>query len=758
MAHTVVASQIRSLPLYSMSSDPAPSRVGALLLALGHSGGAWTSHCTSTIDAWDHRQPASTPSTVPLTAYFDSHCHVAPDVASDARQWEGEGRPACHAAIMSTHEASWPAVRAAARRRPRHRVAFFGVHPWFAHSVSDGWCDRLRALLVEGGPSVMCGEIGLDKACRARETGRNEWGAQKKVFRAQLLLAHELNRPVSVHCVRAVGTLFDTLDELGKAGTLPPAVAMHSFGAGGTEWVKRFLTLPTRVYFGFSECINHSNSRTMEKVEGNVRAVPDDRLLLESDLDDPTTMDEACERFCGVLAAIKGWSLADAAARTTENAWQFLGPGFAADEALPPPPPRRKSLTRIPHSLRAIEEVDFEHVRTLFANNNDLITFGTANADDDMVRNGTIYVDSVLEPTAGELGSWSTCQASYTRMWVLVEDTTATGDVPVNGGVVGCIGVKQRDKGTFELVRMYVEASRQRRGYGRELVESLWAFASEAALAGAGAADEKNDGAFVVTLSTPSINVPAIGFYCSLGFALEQTFVVQGPDGNPLELTELRCGNERAGGRGPCASPPRAPHSIRVIKEADFEQVRLLFAHNECLVSVGTATGDDDMVRNGKMYVKGVLAGELACWSACQAAYTRMWVLVETKTGDTPETTGGVVVGCVGVKRHDKGTFELVRMYVEASRRRRGYGRELVESLRAFATDETNDGLFELSLTTPSVNVPGIDFYCSLGFGLERTFVVPGPDGKPLDLTELRCGNDAGVRVRGSEVKGGGNE
>ena len=738
-----------------MSSDPAPSRVGALLLALGHSGGAWTSHCTSTIDAWDHRQPASAPSsTVPVTAYFDSHCHVAPDVSSDALQWEGEDRPACRAAIMSTHEASWPAVRAAARRRPRHRVAFFGVHPWFAHAVSDGWCDRLRALLVEEGPSAMCGEIGLDKACRARETGRNEWGAQKEVFRAQLLLAHELNRPVSVHCVRAVGTLFDTLDELGKAGTLPPAVAMHSFGAGGTDWVKRFLTLPTRVYFGFSECINHSNSRTEEKLEGNVRAVPDDRLLLESDLDDPTTMDEACERFCGVLAAIKGWSLEDAAARTTENARQFLGPGFAADEALPPPPPR-KSLTRIPHSLRAIEEVDFEHVRTLFSNNNDLITFGTANKDYDMVRNGTIYVDSVLEPMAGELGSWSACQAAYTRMWVLVEDTTATDDVPVNGGVVGCIGVKQHDKGTFELVRMYVESSRQRRGYGRELVNTLWAFASEAVLAGAGAADEKNDGAFVVSLSTPSINVPAIGFYCSLGFALEQTFVVQGPDGNPLELTELRCGSERAGGRGPCTSPPRTPHSIRVIQEADFEQVRLLFAHNECLVSVGTAKGDNNMVRNGKMYVKGVLAGELGSWSACQAAYTRMWVLVEDTTaiGDVP--VNGGVVGCVGVKRHDKGTFELVRMYVDESRRRMGYGRELVESLRAFATDATSDDSFELSLTTPSVNVPGIGFYCSLGFALERTFVVPGPDGKPLDLTELR---DAGVRVRGSEVKGGGNE
>ena len=97
-----------------------------------------------------------------------------------------------------------------------------------------------------------------------------------------------------------------------------------------------------------------------------------------------------------------------------------------------------------------------------------------------------------------------------------------------------------------------------------------------------------------------------------------------------------------------------------------------------------------------------------------------------------------------------------MRMYVDESRRRMGYGRELVESLRAFATDATSDDSFELSLTTPSVNVPGIGFYCSLGFALERTFVVPGPDGKPLDLTELRCGGDAGVLP--AHADGGGYE
>ena len=43
---------------------------------------------------------------------------------------------------------------------------------------------------------------GLDKAARTPDTGRVEYERQQSVFRSQLLLAHELGRPVSVHCVK----------------------------------------------------------------------------------------------------------------------------------------------------------------------------------------------------------------------------------------------------------------------------------------------------------------------------------------------------------------------------------------------------------------------------------------------------------------------------------------------------------------------------------------------------------------------------
>jgi Tat protein secretion system quality control protein TatD with DNase activity len=57
---------------------------------------------------------------------------------------------------------------------------------------------------------------------------------------------------------------------------------LHSYG-GSVEEIPRFCKIPNigpRFYFSFSHAINH---RTPEKLRARVAAVPDDRLLLESD-------------------------------------------------------------------------------------------------------------------------------------------------------------------------------------------------------------------------------------------------------------------------------------------------------------------------------------------------------------------------------------------------------------------------------------------------------------------------------------------
>jgi Tat protein secretion system quality control protein TatD with DNase activity len=57
---------------------------------------------------------------------------------------------------------------------------------------------------------------------------------------------------------------------------------LHSYG-GSVEEIPRFCKLRgigPRFYFSFSHAINH---RTPEKLRARVAAVPNDRLLLESD-------------------------------------------------------------------------------------------------------------------------------------------------------------------------------------------------------------------------------------------------------------------------------------------------------------------------------------------------------------------------------------------------------------------------------------------------------------------------------------------
>lgn len=79
------------------------------------------------------------------------------------------------------------------------------VHPWFAHNLStelksvfdDEWIQKLRFLL-EKYPSSIIGEIGLDKVARTPETKKNEIHLQIPIFEAQVKLATQLNRPISV--------------------------------------------------------------------------------------------------------------------------------------------------------------------------------------------------------------------------------------------------------------------------------------------------------------------------------------------------------------------------------------------------------------------------------------------------------------------------------------------------------------------------------------------------------------------------------
>ena len=210
---------------------------------------------------------------------FDTHCHLSEaadfDDNDNDRDRIGVVHTVSHFALMSTNENNWRTTRAFGDINRQRLLVGYGVHPWFAESVSSQWCSSLEAAL-RADPRAFCGECGLDKVAKNRATGLlYDFDAQLRVFRAQFDLASRLQRPLSLHCVQAHGAMLDELrarnNDAAAAAALPPAIALHSF-SGKPPLVSAYLAtgkaMRERLYFGFSFVVNaRTEQRTIEAIQ-----------------------------------------------------------------------------------------------------------------------------------------------------------------------------------------------------------------------------------------------------------------------------------------------------------------------------------------------------------------------------------------------------------------------------------------------------------------------------------------------------------
>jgi TatD DNase family protein len=151
----------------------------------------------------------------------------------------------------------------------------FGYHPWYVHERTRDWANRL-AHFLDAVPSAV-GEIGLD-----RWKAGLPYASQEEVFQAQLRLAAERNLPVSIHCLRAWGRLFELL----RANPRPACgFLLHSYG-GPREMVKDLAGLGA--CFGFPGYFLHERKARQRET---FRHVPLDRLLVETDAPDQAPPD-----------------------------------------------------------------------------------------------------------------------------------------------------------------------------------------------------------------------------------------------------------------------------------------------------------------------------------------------------------------------------------------------------------------------------------------------------------------------------------
>ena len=133
-----------------------------------------------------------------------------------------------------------------------------GIHPWHATNCTLAEVE-MRAPEIDA-----IGEIGLDYAC---DTPRE---VQMDIFKAQLALAEQHEKPVVLHCVRAFEDVMKVISNYQLK-----AVIFHGF-IGSTEQAQR--AVKQGYYLSFGE----RTFRSPKTIEA-MRSTPLSQLFIETD-------------------------------------------------------------------------------------------------------------------------------------------------------------------------------------------------------------------------------------------------------------------------------------------------------------------------------------------------------------------------------------------------------------------------------------------------------------------------------------------
>ena len=210
--------------------------------------------------------------------YFDARFEKETEGGSDAILSSICPDPVRHIVNVGTNcESSRRAVAQAQRYEGMYAAA--GIHPEDAHLIADA--DRalaeLDALLGDSQTRardklVALGEIGLDYHWQFYGEIPMDKGKQAYFFDAQMSLAKKHGLPVIIHDREAHGDCFETV-------LRHPEVTgvFHSY-SGSAEMARELCRRGW--YISFSGSLTFKNA---ERVREAARAVPRDRLLIETD-------------------------------------------------------------------------------------------------------------------------------------------------------------------------------------------------------------------------------------------------------------------------------------------------------------------------------------------------------------------------------------------------------------------------------------------------------------------------------------------
>ena len=203
---------------------------------------------------------------------YDAHIHLAdPALASHWPEIEARYQQIGlqQAVVAGTSPADWPVVLQLAQDH-RQLIPAVGLHPWQVNTAPTDWQSQFLQALKHGAQAI--GEIGLDQWIEGYDIER-----QQDAFRFQMAEVAKRNLPVSIHCLKAIGPLMDALRriELPQRG-----IHLHAFN-GPVELIPELAQ--RGAYFSFNA---GQLKPAKNKVPERIRAVPLERLLIETDAPD----------------------------------------------------------------------------------------------------------------------------------------------------------------------------------------------------------------------------------------------------------------------------------------------------------------------------------------------------------------------------------------------------------------------------------------------------------------------------------------
>lgn len=247
-----------------------------------------------------------------LSPLADVHCHLGENLARELQLAQGGSVRAVVLTAARVEEfgpiAKLCADTCTADTRPR-LIPAFGVHPWYAPSAPENLEELLDRAFDTAPLGALLGEIGLDFA-RPKE----EHAAQRALFRRQLAYAACCALAAVVHSVRSAEEVIAEV----KALRPRPVLLLHAPSASADQ-IHRLAALGG--YFSFSA---HALAPPRRRMRAAAAAVPDDRLLIESDWPSGSDSPAAVADALVPLAELRGVPADELARRIWANSRRFF--------------------------------------------------------------------------------------------------------------------------------------------------------------------------------------------------------------------------------------------------------------------------------------------------------------------------------------------------------------------------------------------------------------------------------------------------